>query len=124
MIGNTLKRLHPRLSQSRSFQTHYGSWINGASYSPSNAPTYSVVDPARLNHLCTIVDADEATVDMAVKSGRTAFEKGDWRLMDVRDRAEILNESARRLRERVPEFAETGEKRVRWYNKVRKVSPC
>ncbi|GMH68814.1 hypothetical protein TrST_g5821 [Triparma strigata] len=107
MIGNTLKRLHPRLSQSRSFQTHYGSWINGASYSPSSAPTYSVVDPARLNHLCTIVDADEATVDMAVKSGRDAFEKGDWRLMDVRDRAEILNESARRLRERVPEFAET-----------------
>ncbi|GMI19732.1 hypothetical protein TrRE_jg2385 [Triparma retinervis] len=105
MLAASRHILKPR-SGSRFFQSHYGAWIDGKEFNPPNAATYSVEDPARRTELCTVLDADAAAVDKAVKSSRAAFESGSWARMDVRDRAEILNEGARALRKRVPEFAE------------------
>ena len=105
MLAASRQFLKPR-SGSRFFQSHYGAWIDGKEFNPPNAATYDVEDPARRTKLCTVLDADAAAVDKAVKSSRAAFESGSWSRMDVRDRAEILNEGARALRKRVPEFAE------------------
>ncbi len=88
------------------WRDHYGAWIDGSWVSPPGLGSYEVEDPARRVRLCSVVDADEDLVKRAVDSGRRAFEGGEWRHMDVRDRANVLNEAARRLRMRVPEFAE------------------
>ena len=89
------------------YSTHYGSFINGAYVEPEGGPSYQVVDPARLTPICTVSDAGPAEVDLAVKAARESFESGVWKNMPVQDRANILNDAARRLRERVPEFAHT-----------------
>ena len=86
--------------QIRFYQTTYGAWIDGKEYNPANSATYDVEDPARRTKLCTVLDADASIVDKAAKSGRAAFESGSWSRIDVRDRAEILNEGARALRKR------------------------
>lgn len=91
----------------RSYQSHYGAWIDGKEYNPSNLGTYEVRDPARLKLMCTVLDADAAVVDLAVSSARKSFASGSWSRMDVRDRANVMNEAARRLRARIPEFAAT-----------------
>jgi len=94
------RRFVQHASQSRFFQPHYGAWIDGAEYNPANSVIYDVEDPARRKKLCTVLDANADVVDKAVKSSRAAFESGSWSKMDVRDRAEILNEGARALRKR------------------------
>ena len=90
----------------RSYQSQYGAWIGGSEYNPPGAPKYVVEDPARRVPLCEVLDAGSDTVNLAVENAREAFDKGSWSRMDVRDRADILNEGARALRKRVPEFAE------------------
>ena len=107
---SSLSTLASRTLGRRSYsgKSHYGAWIDGKEYlGDSSSKSYEVEDPARRKRLCTILDADEKVVDLAVKSGRSAFESGSWSRMDVRDRANIMNDAARKLRERVPEFAAT-----------------
>ena len=94
-------------SSTSAWQPHYGAWIHGKEFLNPSLASYAIEDPARRQTLCTVQDADSATVDLAVASGRAAFKSGVWSRMDVRDRAEILHESARALRLRVPEFAHT-----------------
>jgi len=102
-----LARKTPATLLFRSYSTHYGSWINGATYEPEQGTSYTVSDPARLTPLCTVSDAGPAEVDLAVKAARESFDSGVWKDMPVQDRANILNDAARLLRARVPEFAHT-----------------
>ncbi|GMI41657.1 hypothetical protein TeGR_g1722 [Tetraparma gracilis] len=105
MLGpRTTARVFARVP-ARSFNTSYGAWIDGKDYMPASATTFDVEDPARRTHLASILDSDAATVDKAVESARASFASGVWSRMDVRDRAEILHESARALRKQVPTYA-------------------
>lgn len=63
---------------------------------PHSAARIPVVDPSDGTSLGTVVDADEADVDAAVKAAAAAFPA--WRALKPVERGKMLMEAARRLR--------------------------
>ena len=63
-----------------------------------------MVDPADGRVLTTVVEADAADVDAAVRAAREAFDSGPWPRMRGRDRARVLHRAADLIRERADEL--------------------
>ncbi|KAL4133334.1 hypothetical protein KRP22_005715 [Phytophthora ramorum] len=87
----------------------YGLFIDGAFVSASgtgNDARLEVENPATTERLAYVANATAADVDRAVISGQRAFEGGLWSRVLAADRANVLNDIAKTLRMRIPEFAE------------------
>merc|ERR1712088_123575 len=65
-------------------------WVNSAS-----GKSFSTVNPATGETICTVQEGDKADVEMAVAAARRAFSLGSaWRTMDAADRGQLLNRLA------------------------------
>lgn len=103
-------RLWSRYASSAAFdRDEYGLFIDGEFVSASGTGEDSrlvVENPATTERLAYVANATAADVDHAVASGQHAFETGSWSRASVADRANVLNDIAKALRKRIPEFAE------------------
>jgi aldehyde dehydrogenase (NAD+) len=66
-----------------------GEWCDAAS-----GDTFATSHPATEEKIADVARAGKADVDRAVKAARRAFEEGDWRDMDARDRGKLLSRLA------------------------------
>lgn len=87
------------------FRDSYGLWIDGCEVQAEGGRQLPVENPANREIITHVQAAQPSDVGLAVDAGRRAFDDGVWSRADVRDRANVLNEAARLLRQRVPEFA-------------------
>jgi len=65
-------------------------FINGKSCDAKSGKTFACINPATDASLGDIAACDQADVDLAVSSGRRAFEKGDWSRADPKHRKSVL----------------------------------
>lgn len=61
-----------------------GEWVKG------QGPSFTSVNPSTGDGLAELFAADKATVDLAVRTARAAFENGEWRRKSYAERAEVL----------------------------------
>lgn len=66
-----------------------GEWRDGAS-----GETFRTLNPATEEELSEVCLGKKADVDLAVELGRAVFQKGDWRGLSVKDRAQALRRIA------------------------------
>ena len=88
------------------FRDTYGSWVNGKELILPGHPSFDVENPATGEHLCSVQSADTKIVDDAINIAHDTFHSGVWSKSDVRERAKVLNEMARLLRENIDDMAE------------------
>lgn len=62
-----------------------GRWVDSLS-----GKTFETVNPATEEVIATVAEGDAADVDIAAKVARDAFESGEWRKMNARDRGRLL----------------------------------
>ncbi|KAK1945834.1 putative aldehyde dehydrogenase AldA [Phytophthora citrophthora] len=100
-------RLRPRLVSTTTVfdRDEYGLFIDGKFVSGSGS-RLEVENPATTERLAYVSTATVEDVDRAVTSGQRAFKDGTWSRTSVGDRANVLNDIAKALRLRIPEFAE------------------
>ncbi|KAL3668630.1 hypothetical protein V7S43_005931 [Phytophthora oleae] len=98
-------RLRSRFVSTAFDQDEYGLFIEGKFVSASGS-RLTVENPATTERLAYVATATAKDVDCAVTSGQRAFEDGSWSRASVGDRANVLNDIAKALRLRIPEFAE------------------
>ncbi|KAG2833236.1 Betaine aldehyde dehydrogenase [Phytophthora cactorum] len=96
-----------RYASSAAFdRDEYGLFIDGKFVAASGEDArLAVENPATTERLAYVANATAADVDHAVASGQSAFEAGSWSRASVSDRANVLNDIAKALRKRIPEFA-------------------
>lgn len=80
-------------------------WINGAWASTSSTGTISVLNPATGKQLATTPSGTTEDIDGAVAAAHEAFQNGPWAGYSNRDRARVLIEVGRLIRERGEELA-------------------
>ncbi|MBX4922334.1 aldehyde dehydrogenase [Rhizobium lentis] len=91
------KQLQPR---------KWSSILNGkATDVVASAATFIVQDPATGEDIAEVQAADAALVDKAVQDARRAYEN-DWRQRSPRERAQLLQKVAAKIRDHVDELAE------------------
>ncbi|QSY97941.1 aldehyde dehydrogenase (plasmid) [Rhizobium bangladeshense] len=71
----------------------------------TSAATFIVQDPARGEDIAEVQAADAALVDEVVRDARRAYEN-DWRQRSPRERAQLLQKVAAKIRDHVDELAE------------------
>lgn len=81
----------------------YRSFIAGAYQANTSGETFDVVNPATGELAYRVEQADQALVDRAVESARSAF--AEWSKMTGMERGRILNRAVALLRERNDELA-------------------
>ena len=64
--------------------------INGAPVDAASGETYTTMNPATEEPICTVAKAGAEDVDRAVKAARAAFDSGPWPRMKPADRQRIL----------------------------------
>ncbi|KAF4143943.1 Aldehyde dehydrogenase family [Phytophthora infestans] len=88
-------------------RSEYGLFIDGEFVTASGKDArLEVENPATTECLAYVANATAADVARAVVSGKRAFEVGSWSRASVAERANVLNDIAKALRKRIPEFAE------------------
>jgi hypothetical protein len=103
----SFRSLRPRWASAAAFERdEYGLFIDGAFVAASEGSRLAVENPATTETLAYVANATAADVDRAVTSGQRAFASGSWSRAAVADRANVLNDIAKALRKRIPEFAE------------------
>jgi aldehyde dehydrogenase (NAD+) len=65
-------------------------FINGKWEQASSGATFDVVNPANGQIVATVAKGTKEDVDRAVKAAREAFDQGDWKNMNPKDRANVL----------------------------------
>jgi len=65
-------------------------FINGKWEQASNGETFEVFNPATGELVAKVAKGTEKDVDTAVKAARSAFDKGDWKTMNPKERAKVL----------------------------------
>lgn len=74
------------MSSSSSFINN--EWVEGV-----DKKTFEVINPSTEEVICSVSEATEKDVDIAVAAARKAFE-GDWRKVTPKDRGALLNKLA------------------------------
>lgn len=77
-----------------------GEWCDAA-----DGATFETRHPATEEKIADVSRAGPADVDRAVKAARRAFEEGDWRQMDARDRGRLLSRLADLIEQNADELA-------------------
>jgi betaine-aldehyde dehydrogenase len=80
-------------------------WINGTWTNSKSDRRIAIENPAKVEAICEVVDANLTDVDMAVQSARTAFYNGCWSKKTPAERSLILWRLADLLEARSEEFA-------------------
>jgi aldehyde dehydrogenase (NAD+) len=73
--------------------TGAGSFINNEFVKGVDGKTFEVVNPSDESVICSVHEATEKDVDIAVKAARAAFE-GPWRKVSPQDRGKLLSKLA------------------------------
>jgi len=71
-----------------------GLFINNEFVKGVKGQTFEVINPADESVICSVHEATEEDVDVAVKAARKAFEEGPWATMPPAGRAKCLNKLA------------------------------
>jgi betaine-aldehyde dehydrogenase len=79
-------------------------FVAGKWQSRSSSQPFDVIDPVTEQTITAVVEADAATVDLAVESGHDAL-AGEWGRMDGATRGQLLHTFAQLLEDRAEEFA-------------------
>ncbi|MGU3500052.1 aldehyde dehydrogenase family protein [Mycobacterium sp. C31M] len=85
-------------------RTEWGAYIDGGFVPVADLPTFEVVEPATATVLATVVSADDALVDRAVRSARAALPA--WRALSGRQRGAYLKKVADHIRAHADELGE------------------
>jgi aldehyde dehydrogenase (NAD+) len=80
-------------------------FINGEWTDARSGDTFPTYHPATEEKIADVALAGAEDVDLAVKAARRAFESGDWRKMDARDRGRVLNRLADLIEQNLEELA-------------------
>src|ERR1035437_7535979 len=87
-----------------SIKDRYGLFISGKFVAPKSGKYFPTINPATTKKLSDIALANQADVDLAVKSAQAAYVKV-WSKMPPAERGKYLYRIARILQERAREFA-------------------
>jgi aldehyde dehydrogenase (NAD+) len=87
-----------------SIRDRYGLFIGGEFVEPRSEKWFRTTDPATERKLSEVAEAGPEDVNLAVSTGRTAWEER-WRDLPGRERAKYLYRIARQLQERSREFS-------------------
>lgn len=98
MATITRPRALPQVRQTSCFID--GEWVPAAS-----GKTFQTVNPATEEVICEVAEGDAEDVDRAVKAARRAFDSGEWRRMDARDRGALILRLANLMEEELDELA-------------------
>jgi len=90
-----------------SAQGAYRLYIEGEFVGNESGKTFPVYDPSTEEVLAEVVEASAVEVDLAVQAARRAFDSGPWSKSTPQSRAQILFKLAAKVREHLPELAET-----------------
>jgi acyl-CoA reductase-like NAD-dependent aldehyde dehydrogenase len=82
-------------------------FIGGKWVAPAGKGTLNVVSPVTEEVLMTFAEANEKDMDKAVAAAREAFDNGPWPRLDPKERGKMLLKVAEKLKERLPELANT-----------------
>ena len=77
--------------------------VDGQLVEAKSGSTFPIISPTTEEQLCSVPDADETDVDIAVAAARRAF--ADWKALDVRERGRLMRALAKRLSEHGEELA-------------------
>lgn len=80
-------------------------YIDGAYVDAISGQTFDCINPATGRSIATVASCDAADVDRAVKSGRRAFESGEWARANPLDRKRVLQRFSALLLEHREELA-------------------
>jgi len=80
-------------------------FINGKWEQASNGETFEVFNPATGELVAKVAKGTEKDVDTAVKAARSAFDKGDWKTMNPKERAKVLYAISYKIAEHAQELA-------------------
>lgn len=80
-------------------------FINGKWEQASNGETFEVFNPATGELVAKVAKGTEKDVDTAVKAARDAFDKGDWKTMNSKERAKVLYAISYKIAEHAQELA-------------------
>ena len=79
--------------------------IDGQFCDAADGATFGTFHPATEEKIADVARAGEKDVDRAVKAARRAFEEGEWRDMDARDRGRLLGRLAFPIEQHAEELA-------------------
>ncbi len=85
-------------------RSEWGAFIDGGFVPVGGLPTFEVVEPSTATAIATVVCADDALVDRAVRSARAALPA--WRNLSGRQRGAYLKQVAERIRAHADELGE------------------
>jgi aldehyde dehydrogenase (NAD+) len=94
----------PEAKDHAKIKSRYDLFINGEFIKPTGGNYFSTYNPANLEKLADIAEADVHDVDKAVKAARQAYEKV-WKKMPAAERAKYIFRIARMIQERSRELA-------------------
>ncbi|VVE55007.1 aldehyde dehydrogenase [Pandoraea sputorum] len=80
-------------------------YIDGAYVDAISGQTFDCINPATGRSIATVASCDAADVDRAVKSGRRAFESGEWSRVNPLERKRVLQRFSSLLLEHREELA-------------------
>jgi aldehyde dehydrogenase (NAD+) len=80
-------------------------FINGKWEQASSGETFDVFNPANGQLVAKVAKGTTADVDRAVKAARDAFDQGDWRNMNPKDRSKVLYAISYQIAEHAEELA-------------------
>ncbi len=82
----------------------YELFINGKWQKPSSGKYFDTINPASLEKIANIAQANDADVDLAVKAARNAYENV-WSKLSGKERGKYLFRISRLIQEKAREFA-------------------
>ena len=94
-------------TRAAALQVRDGIFIDGAFRAAVSGATFDKISPIDGRLLARVAAGDQADVDAAVKSGRRAFERGDWARLAPRERKTVLLRFAQAIRDHADELALT-----------------
>lgn len=83
----------------------YGLFIDGKVVPSESGRTFEVTDPSTGQVCATVAQGDQKDIDRAVNAARRAFESGVWSKRTPEERAQVLENIAKKAMERAQEIA-------------------
>lgn len=81
-------------------------FINNEFVDSQSGKTFAAINPATLEQICQVQEADASDVDLAVKAAAAAFERdSDWRKLDASKRGELLYRLAEQIERNIDYLA-------------------
>jgi aldehyde dehydrogenase (NAD+) len=94
----------PESTSHLQLKKQYELYINGQFVAPNSASYFQTINPATGQVLASVANANEADVDLTVRSARSAYENG-WSQLSGKERGKYLFRIARLMQEKSRELA-------------------